>query len=321
MQRPEISVLVSSYERPWHLQRSLLSIALQRDVEGLLEVVVTDDGSSDEVLAVVSGFAREVDFPVKFTTHPHEGFRLARCRNEGVAASAAPYLLFTDGDCVLPPDHVRWHLEFRRPGRVVVGDCYRLDRAATQRVTDRTIRSGAYLGEIPRSERRRLATKAFRAQCYHLLRLAMLPRLTGNNVGLWRSDFERVNGFDESYVGWGFEDRDLQRRLAQLGLRFKSILHRTATCHLWHPPAPSFARNGVGTKNLAYFGRRHVATRCAFGLAERMLEDEWNRCREPAVGAPRLVPPAESWPEEEATSPEILRLPTMAPGAARRRAA
>jgi hypothetical protein len=239
-----------------------------------------------------------------------------------VAASAAPYLLFTDGDCILPPDHIRWHLEFRRPGRVVVGDCYRLDRAATERVTERVVRSGTFVDEIPRSERRRLAAKALRAQCYYLLRLAMLPRLTGNNVGLWRADLERINGFDESYVGWGFEDRDLQRRLARLGLRFKSILHRTATCHLWHPPAPSFARNGLGTQNRAYYGRRHVPTRCAFGLAERMLEDQWDRRHELALRRPQFVSCAEPWPQEVEASPQdILRLPASDAGAARRRAA
>jgi len=273
MRRPEISILISSYERPYHLFRSLLSVTLQRSVTDMIEVVVTDDGSSDEVRRVVETFARDVDFPVKFTVHTHDGFRLARCRNEGVAVSSAPYLLFTDGDCVLPPDHIRWHLEYRRPGQVVAGDCYRLDEAATERVTEETIRSGEFLGWISPSERRRLACKAFRAWWYHFSRCRMLPRLTGNNIGVWRTDFERVNGFDENYVGWGLEDRDLQMRLGRLGLRFKSILRRTATCHLWHPPVPSFVRNNADTKNLEYFRRQDIPTRCRAGLAERIRKD------------------------------------------------
>ena len=49
MTRPEIAVLLSTYERPQHLQRSLLSLALQQGVAGQMEVIVTDDGSGTEL--------------------------------------------------------------------------------------------------------------------------------------------------------------------------------------------------------------------------------------------------------------------------------
>jgi hypothetical protein len=181
-------------------------------------------------------------------------------------------------------------LEYRRPGRVVAGDCYRLDQAATEAVTEETIRNGAYLNAISPRERRRLAGKAFRAWWYQLLRCAMLPRLTGNNIGVWRTDYEQVNGFDENFVGWGLEDRDLQRRLSQLGLRSKSILRRTATCHLWHPPAPTFARNNVGTRNLEYYQRTEGPTRCRMGLAERIRLAGDNASLEHPVAEPDLIP-------------------------------
>jgi hypothetical protein len=73
------------------------------------------------------------------------------------------------------------------------------------------------------------------------------------DIALWRTDYEPVNGFDERFVGWGLEDRDLQHRLERLGLRVRSILLRTAPVHLWHAPAPSFTRNGEETPNLDSF--------------------------------------------------------------------
>jgi len=318
--QPEIAVLVSAYERPDSLRRALLSLALQRGVAGLMEVVVTDDGSPHSLRPIVEAFARRVDFPVRFTTHPHDGFRLARCRNEGVLVSKAPYLLFTDGDCILPPDHVRCHLDYRRVGRAVVGDCYRLDRVTSDRITDGAVWSGEYLAWVPVRERCRMALKAFRAWWYHLLRCAMRPRMTGNNIGIWRMDFERVNGYDENYVGWGLEDRDLQLRLSQLGLRFKSILSRSVTCHLWHPPVATFARNNVGTKNLEYYQRKEIALRCPVGLVER------NRTSGHALlGSHVLVPgymhPVDEGCNRDSDSPALIPFPSPSEGEIFRKAA
>lgn len=249
----DLAVIISTFERPDHLERCLASIEAQRGVAGRFEVVVTDDGSRDGTLRLLAAAARRVDFPLTFTTHEHAGFRLARCRNEGAAASRAAYLLFTDGDCILPPDHLQIHLACRRPGRVVAGDCLRLDEAASDAVTADALRAGEFPRQLPAGERLRLMRKALRAKVYEACRTPVRPRLSGNNIGIWRNDYERVNGFDEQFVGWGLEDHDLQVRLERLGLRAWSILLRTAPVHLWHPPAPSFTRNNAGTANLTYF--------------------------------------------------------------------
>ena len=246
-------MIVSTFERPGHLLRCLASLEAQRGVEGLFEVVVTDDGSQDQTLRLITEAAQRVPFPLTFTTHQHDGFRLARCRNEGAAASSAPYLLFTDGDCILPPNHLRIHLAARRPGRIVAGDCLRLDAAASARVDADALRAARFPARLPVGERLRLGLKGLRAKLYEAARTPLRPRLSGNNIGLWRDDYEQVNGFDEQFVGWGLEDHDLQVRLERLGLRAWSILLHTAPVHLWHAPAPSFARNNEGTANLAYF--------------------------------------------------------------------
>ena len=273
MNDPEIALLVSSFQRPSYLRLALQSIAQQEGVEGKMELVVTDDGSTDETQQMVEEFARAVPFRVGFTTHPHTTYQLSRCRNEGVRDSHAPYLLFLDGDCILPRDHVRIHLQRRRPGWVMAGDCCRLEQGPSARINSEVVRSGAFTQWGSKSELLRLR-KRHRASCfYRLIRHPTKPKLIGNNIGIWRADFERINGFDENFQGWGCEDDDLRFRLRRAGIRVASILHWTHTFHIWHPleaTVPLVWHEGC---NVNYLLRKGRLTRCRNGLHKRDLED------------------------------------------------
>lgn len=268
--KPDISLIVSSFERPSHLLRCLHSIAAQNADRSRIEVVVADDGSRDETQDVVRKFARTACMAVKFTSHRHDGFRLAQCRNEGVLASTAEYLLFTDGDCILPGDHVSLHLRYRRRGCVMAGSCYRLDAEASDRLSLARIQSGDLFPLVSPREARRVYWKSVRAKGYEFLRLPMRPRLPGGNTGVWRTDFERVNGFDENFVGWGMEDKDFQRRLESVGIR--CIFTRTRVYHLWHRRHPTYSHKSLDTANYRYYHRAGtLKARCENGLSERRL--------------------------------------------------
>lgn len=273
MSQPEIALIVSSFERPRHLRRVLASIAAQRGVAGGLEVVVTDDGSRDESPRLVRQFAASASFPVKFTTHPHDGFQLARCRNEGVAASTAPHLLFLDGDCILPPDHVRKHLDRRQQGYALAGYYIYLDEEISERITEDDVRQGRYQQLASWSQRLGMGWRHVRATYYSLLRDATRPKLLGGNIGIARADYERVNGYDENFRGWGCEDDDLRLRLRAGGVGVASIAWWTHTYHLWHPKAPSAPTTWRAGGNVEYLQRPLRLSRCMAGLTKRRLQD------------------------------------------------
>ncbi len=273
MAQPEIAVLVTTFERPGHLRRVLASIAAQRGVAGAIEVVVTDDGSRDETRHIVRRFAASVGFPLRFTTHPHDGFHVARCRNEGVEASTAPYLLFLDGDCIIPPDHLRTHLDRRTPGCVMAGYPIPLNQALSSEITEAEARDGSYLSRVPLRKRLKMRWRHLRALGYSLIGHATRPKLLGGNLGIAREDYERINGYDENFRGWGCEDDDLRMRLSATGVRIASIAWWTNTYHLWHPKAPSAPATWRAGANVEYFQRPLRLSRCLAGMAKRRLQD------------------------------------------------
>lgn len=268
MREMELGVIVSSYERPGHLLRTLTSIAMQQGVEGKFDVVISDDGSRDETEQMVRSFAAQANFPLTFVTHPHDGFQLARCRNEGAAASRGRYILFLDGDCILPPDHLALHLAKRQAGVVMGGDCVRLDEAVSDEVTVESLRQGLF-PPVPRGESQRMKKQARKAWFYNLVRHSTKPKLIGNNIGIWWEDYQALNGYDQNFVGWGCEDDDLRLRAHRAGLTVKSILSSTYTYHLWHATEqtqPDDWKNGL---NVAYLTRPIRLTRCVNGLEQR----------------------------------------------------
>jgi len=84
------------------------------------------------------------------------------------------------------------------------------------------------------------------------------------NQGYWREDLVRVNGFDERFVGWGPEDKELAVRLEHAGVECLYLKHAAVAFHLWHPTrAPSTANRNdrLLDETLATH-----AVRCELGL-------------------------------------------------------
>lgn len=60
-------------------------------------------------------------------------------------------------------------------------------------------------------------------------------------LAIRRECFEEVGGFDESYVGYGFEDLDFHRRCARL---WPTRWVHGEAIHLWHEPDPEKVNAG-----------------------------------------------------------------------------
>jgi len=95
------------------------------------------------------------------------------------------------------------------------------------------------------------------------------------NLAVWRSDLDRVDGFDGSYVGWGLEDSDLLIRLLRAGVQRKDGRFSTGVFHLWHPLAdPSLLSTNQALLDLIHFSDRTTAI---LGMSALQRESDQQR--------------------------------------------
>ena len=59
----------------------------------------------------------------------------------------------------------------------------------------------------------------------------------GCNMGFWKEDIIRVNGYDEDFAGWGSEDWELAARLLNSGLEKRVLKMGGIVFHLHHKEA------------------------------------------------------------------------------------
>lgn len=192
--------------------------------------------------------------------------RLNQVRNNGLRALInaghlrdQDVVVVCDGDTMLEPDAIGKHVALRASG-VDVTVCYRVE--LTEEATP-----GVLMGDVAGSE---ASFRAMLARCATGDELATLrerqsryeraqrrrrwipawtglvkahkPKILGGHHSVAVHAFKAVNGFDERFGGYRFNDDDLGRRLYALRPRLNVhiAIDEILAVHLWHPiRAPS----------------------------------------------------------------------------------
>jgi glycosyltransferase involved in cell wall biosynthesis len=233
-----ISVVLATYNSPAWLEKVLWGYATQSRRPD--EIVIADDGSTQETLLTIERMKRAFHLPLKHVWHEDNGFRKCEILNKAILASTGDYLVFSDGDCIPRRDFLAVHAELSAPNRFLSGGLVRLPLELSQRIDADDVLSGrawsaSWLirsGLTP--DKKCLLIAAPRSLAAAMDRLTP-TRATwnGHNASGWRNDLLRVNGFDER-MGYGGEDRELGERLLNAGVRPMQIRHRAICVHLDH---------------------------------------------------------------------------------------
>jgi glycosyl transferase family 2 len=192
---PRVAVVIPVYNLARFVGEAIESVLAQTLPPDQLEIVVVDDGSTDDSAAVVARYEPRV----RVVRQANRG--LAAARNAGIRASSAPWLTFLDADDRVLPEKLAAQLALAdaRPDVGLV-----------------------YTGVIHVDEDGRPLPQ----RGWATFEGDVLPRLVlGNLIHplvalVRRADVDAVGGFDETLRGRGAEDWDLWLRVSLRGVRW-----------------------------------------------------------------------------------------------------
>ncbi|MFE6040526.1 glycosyltransferase family 2 protein [Streptomyces sp. NPDC056452] len=260
----DISVVIPTRDKARHLERTLESLTLQELPDGTYEIIVVDNGSTDETPDVIDRY-RRLDPRVRSVTVTQPNRALAR--NSGIAEATGEIVLFIDDDCICPRTLLHQHLIQHRKSTdntVVLGarrevfSLLPVDDTLTEAIKNASAGLDPRLTSTPTYRnvslwdiwdiRHRIDTieaasgnwPTTPANDEHLDAIAR-----GGSVAPWISLTSchcsvpielcrSVGSFDEQFLGWGEEDAELAYRLWKAGASFVA-LPSVPVLHQAHP--------------------------------------------------------------------------------------
>lgn len=259
-----VSVVVPTFNRAQLLSSTLESLRLQRIDDGLrFEVIVCDDGSSDNTREIIDRYAGQVD--LRYAWQPDRGHRVAAARNMGIALAQYSVTAMIDCGALASPSFVQQHYLLHQPFVLehealpvaVIGNTrgYRLDlddsSAGAQVIRHSSVDIALELAAAdPRYEDDRMQDAA-------RIKFGDLSwrQFWTTNVSVPTSVIRSIGGFDATFEGWGGEDIELGFRLGQHGAQF--VWSEEAWALELPQPRDHGANRVTNYRNLRQFLEKH----------------------------------------------------------------
>jgi len=232
--RPKFSIVIPAHNRKNNLKLVLESFFKQDYPKSKYEVIVIDDGSQDNTLAMVKKmkptcnlkyfYWPRTKIPLEKSIKKWNKFynRVGFSRNIGIDNSQGEIILFNDSDILVEKDCLKKHEKHHQKYRNIIVRGFRmflpkgsvnLDRSWPEK-TERTTRLHCRMYDLSKEGWQRIVT---------------------SNLSIRKKYLEKVSGFSQDFIFWGFEDVDLGYRLSKK-LKIRFIWDDgIKVYHLYHP--------------------------------------------------------------------------------------
>ncbi len=214
------SIVIPTYNNKYHLAETLYALQHQKNYPcNSYEVLVIDDGSSDDLFGYISNFKFLLDLKIIRLERDEYSCR-ARARNIGVKNASGEYIVFIDSDILVKEDHLSQLDRYfdTNSNCLVVGNRLHIKNNFSP---IKAVNSFSANYTFPSDNYSVLDYRylVFSAQSYNG-RLIPDPWLHtySCNIAVAKKWLIQTNGFDEKFIDWGLEDVELGYRLHLLGL-------------------------------------------------------------------------------------------------------
>ncbi|TLX73914.1 glycosyltransferase [Labilibacter sediminis] len=220
----QVSLFLTTYNWPEALAACLNSIFQQKVLPN--EIIIADDGSSDETRSLIKSFQQKAPIPTKHVWQEDIGFRLNAIRNKAIKTASYPYIIQIDGDMILDRHFVQDHVSHAKKGRALLGKRIELSEELTAKIC-----SNFNENHSLKSVRNR-----FLGWLRHMVIYGSKTAkgVNGCNMSYWKSDALKVNGYDEDMQSKGPDDKDFASRLIHSGVKSYYLKFAGNAHHLKH---------------------------------------------------------------------------------------
>ena len=193
----KIALLISTYNWPEALELIFKSINEQTVLPD--EVLIADDGSTEETKKLIDDFTQKSTFKVIHVWQEDKGFRKAIILNKAVARTSCDYIIQIDGDCIMHPKFIADHKQNAMKNVYLYGTRATITKNGLADIfKNKKTRFNFFYKNLKKKTRtihNKLLSKFYKPHKGFSL------NFRGCNVSFWREDFIEINGYNESFEG------------------------------------------------------------------------------------------------------------------------
>lgn len=227
---PSCTLIASTYNWPEALELLLLSVLNQTVLPN--EVIIADDGSRDNTKQLIEDFQIKFPIPLIYVWQEDLKMRKAIIMNKAIAISKYNYIVEIDGDIIMNKHFIEDHLTYAKKGQYLFGSRVNIQEKLLPELFSKKIIDFNMFSKGIKKRGRTIRIPFLMNFAKSVDRLSR--KLRGCNMSFWKEDFVKINGFNESIVGWGNEDSEMIQRMHNIGIKGKRLKYSGIVYHIYH---------------------------------------------------------------------------------------
>tara|TARA_B100000809_G_C15132368_1_gene529022 strand:+ start:1524 stop:2321 length:798 start_codon:yes stop_codon:yes gene_type:complete len=224
------TLIISTYNWPEALELILLSVKRQSLFPN--EVIIADDGSTNETRRLVEAFQKDFPTDLHYVWHEDNGFQKSIILNKAVAQAKGDYIMQIDGDCIVHKKFIYDHISAIEKNTYLFGSRVSLKAFCVPNIFKHKIIDFSFFSKVLIKRGRSLYLPVL-GKCYKKQDF-LSKKVRGCNLSYWKQDYINVNGYNEDITGWGKEDTEFVIRMVNNKVFGKRLKFRAIVYHIWH---------------------------------------------------------------------------------------